>query len=347
MSPRPDDSRRSAAAAGLRYVSDDCPGITRRRCGRGWSYRDPEGTTIRDPEVRKRIEALAIPPAWEEVWICPRPDGHVQATGRDAEGRKQYRYHPEWSEIRSATKFERMVDFGRALAPIRARVAEDLEREGMPRERVLAAVVQLLASTGLRVGNDAYQRQNGTYGLTTLHDGHVTARDAEIRFRFRGKGGEEVTAAVTDDRVAAVVRECQELDGQDLFTYVDDEGRTRDVTSGDVNDYLGEISGDSFTAKDFRTWVGTLHAFVHLARVGTDGDVDPESSCREALDLVAERLQNTRAVCRDFYVHPAVLDAFRSGDLPVRVYRRTSSDGPELSPPEAALLEVLERITGS
>lgn len=343
----PTDPRESAEAAGLRYVSDDQPGITRRRRGKGWSYHRPDGETIRDDEERRRIEELAIPPAWDEVWICQHHDGHVQATGRDAEGRKQYRYHPRWREVRSAAKFEHLLAFGRALPAIRARVDDDLELEGLPRRKALAAVVHLLDSTCLRVGNDEYERENGTYGLTTARRQHVSVRAGEVRFCFPGKGGEEVTGSAADERVAEVVRRCRKCGGEEVFAYEDDDGRARDVTSTDVNDYLKEITEEAFTAKYFRTWNGTLRAFLHLAGLETPpADEDgADDHCRDALDAAAECLQNTRAVCRDFYVHPGVLEAYRNGGFPDGGEGGSEGGGRALSPEEEALVELLARIT--
>lgn len=340
-----EDARASAEAAGLRYVSDSEPGISRRRCGKGWSYRDPDGETIREDEVRERIEELAIPPAWEEVWICPDPEGHLQATGRDDEGRKQYRYHPRWQEARAETKFDRMLTFGRALPTIRGRVASDLGRDGLPREKVVAALVRLLESTCLRVGNDEYERENGTHGLTTVRDEHVELEGDEIRFRFPGKGGDLVTASVTDEAAAEVLRRCRELPGEELFACRDGEGGSRRLTSDDVNAYLKEITEEEFTAKNFRTWMGTLHAFVHLVEVEPGEDDEPDAHCRDAVDAAADRLENTRSVCREFYVHPGVLDAFREEDLPAGFGDGASGGDASLSREERALLDLLERIT--
>lgn len=340
-----EDARASAEAAGLRYVSDSEPGISRRRCGKGWSYRDPDGETIREDEVRDRIEELAIPPAWEEVWICPDPEGHLQATGRDDEGRKQYRYHPRWQEARAETKFDRMLAFGRALPTIRGRVASDLGRDGLPREKVVAALVRLLESTCLRVGNDEYERENGTHGLTTVRDEHVELDGDEIRFRFPGKGGDLVTASVTDEAAAEVLRRCRELSGEELFACRDGEDGTRRLTSDDVNAYLKEITEEEFTAKNFRTWMGTLHAFVHLVNVEPGEDDGLDAHCRDAVDAAADRLENTRSVCREFYVHPGVLDAFREDDLPAGFGGGDSGGDASLSRDERALLALLERIT--
>ena len=244
----------SAQAAGLRYVSDDRPGIRRKRRGKGFTYVDPCGSTVRDPKALARIRSLAVPPAWTEVWICAQPTGHLQATGRDARGRKQYRYHPEWRAVRDETKFGRMTLFGEALPALRARAAEDLGRRGLPREKVLAAVVKLLETTLIRVGNREYARQNGSFGLTTLCDGNVDIQGSRLRFEFRGKSGKEHMVEIHDRRLARVVKRCRDLPGQTLFQYLDDDGLRQSITSGDVNAYLREITGQDFTAKDFRTW---------------------------------------------------------------------------------------------
>ena len=248
------DPVEAARAAGLRYVSDTNPGITRKRAGKGFTYTGPDGEKVRDKETLARIKALAIPPAWTEVWISPDEHGHIQATGRDAKGRKQYRYHARWREVRDETKFNRMVAFGKALPGIRKRVEKHLSLPGLPREKVLATVVRLLETTLIRVGNEEYARENKSFGLTTMRKQHVQVNGTELRFRFRGKSGRTHNVSVVDSRLAAVVKRCQDLPGQDLFEYVDDGGEMQDVDSADVNEYLREISGEDFTAKDFRTW---------------------------------------------------------------------------------------------
>jgi len=314
--PTTPDPVESARAAGLRYVSDDKPGIRRRRNGRGWTYVDPAGRTIADPAERVRIEALAIPPAWTDVWICPRADGHVQATGRDARGRKQYRYHPDWRAVRDETKFGRMIGFAEALPAIRARVDEDLGRRGMPRQKVLAAVVRLLELTLIRVGNEEYARANESYGLTTLRCDHVDVLGSTIHFRFRGKGGVEHDVGVRDRRVARVVRRCQDLPGEELFEYLDDEGEPRRVSSEDVNDYLREVTGQDFSAKDFRTWGGTVLALFALRRMAAPaGSAEAKKNLVAAVKQVARALRNRPATCRKFYIHPAVLESYLAGEL--------------------------------
>jgi DNA topoisomerase-1 len=310
------DPRASARAAGLRYSSDDGPGWTRRRAGRGFSYRDTEGATIRDPETLTRLRALAIPPAWTDVWICPSPRGHLQATGRDARGRKQYRYHPRWRTRRDRHKFERMLAFAAALGPIRERCDRDLARPGLPRDKVLAAVVRLLELTLIRVGNDEYARQNQTFGLTTLRGRHTRVDGTEIRFRFRAKSGQVREVGLRDRRLANIVRRCQELPGQELFAYVDEEGAAHDVTSDDVNAYLRSASGGDFTAKDFRTWAGTVIAYRALrAQQPADGDAAARRTVVGAVAVTAGHLGNTPAVARRSYVHPALLEAYLDGSL--------------------------------
>ncbi len=337
---------RAASAAGLRHVADAGGGITRRRRGKGWSYHAPDGELIRDEQTRERIASLAIPPAWTEVWISPDPRGHVQATGRDDRGRKQYRYHPRWREIRDATKFHRMVRFGESLPAIRAAVEAALRKRSLTREKVLATVVRLLETSCIRIGNDEYARENGTYGLTTLRRRHVQLEGSRVRFRFEAKGRQEVEVSIRDPKVVRVVRECREIPGYELFQYVDEEGEKRDVKSEDVNAYLKELSGEDFTAKDFRTWIGTLHAFSRLCAHGVPADETEAKKHRlEAVDHVAEQLRNTRAVCRDFYVHPGVLDAYDEGRLCesfIEGFPEQSAD--HMDPAEVALLRLLREI---
>ncbi len=312
----PQDPIQAAESAGLRYVSDVMPGIRRKRAGKGFSYLSPDGATIRDARELKRIRALAIPPAYTDVWICPNPNGHIQATGRDARGRKQYRYHPRWREVRDETKFGRMLAFSEVLPSVRARVESDLARPGLPREKVLAAVLRLLECTGIRVGNDEYAKANRSFGLTTLRDRHVAVSGSTLRFQFRGKSGKTHDVELSDRRLARIVRRCQALPGEDLFQYVDDEGNRQTIGSGDVNDYLRQISEQDFTAKDFRTWAGTILAVAALRELGPTADErEAKSSILKAIDRVAEQLNNTRAVCRKYYVHPAVFETFAAGSL--------------------------------
>lgn len=310
------DPRDAARAAGLRYTTDARPGFTRRRAGRGFAYLDIDGRPIRDPEVRARIAALAIPPAWTDVWISPSPNGHLQASGRDARGRKQYRYHADWSRRRGADKFDRMLAFAKALPAIRARCEADLARPGLPREKVVAAIVRLLETTLIRVGNEAYARENRSFGLTTLRTRHARIEGTAIRFRFRGKSGLLHEVGLRDRRLAALVRRCQELPGQELFQYLDDDGESRDVASDDVNDYLREASGGDFTAKDFRTWAGTVLAYRALRALQPEDHAPAaKRNVVEAIRTTADRLGNTPAVARGSYVHPAILDAYLEGTL--------------------------------
>jgi DNA topoisomerase I len=340
-----DAARAAARASGLRYSTDARPGITRRRAGRGFRYRDVDGSTIRDRAVRARIAALAIPPAWTDVWICPWPNGHIQATGRDARGRKQYRYHAEWRSRRGSDKFERMIEFGHALPRLRRRCDRDLRRRGLPREKVLAAVVRLLELTLIRVGNDAYARLNRSFGLTTLRDRHATVAGGRIRFRFRSKSGAIHESDLRDQRLATIVRRCQELPGQELFQYVDEDGGVHDVASDDVNAYLREATGGDFTAKDVRTWAGTVLAFRALRAQET---VDHGSTARrqlvEAIRAAAERLGNTPAVARGSYVHPGLAEAHLDGGLGITRPRRGQDDEWAALPDRAEELALLRLL---
>lgn len=340
------DSRKLAKAADLRYVHDDEPGISRKRSGRGWSYYDANGKLIRDKQERARIEALVIPPAWTDVWICADADGHIQATGRDARGRKQYRYHPRWEAMRGQNKFRRMVLFGEALPKIRAQVEKDLRRRGLPREKVLAAVVALLGSTFIRIGNAEYARNNDSYGLTTMRDEHVTIRGTRVLFEFRGKSGKEHAVDLRDRRLARVVKACRDVPGQDLFQYIDADGEYRAITSSDVNAYLKAISGEPFTAKDFRTWGGTTLA---VAALGVLEPFETETQLKKTLVQmyrdVASTLGNTVAVCRKYYVHPAVVEAYAQGqltDVLAKVAPQLDAEsGPSPDQCEAAVMALL------
>jgi DNA topoisomerase-1 len=340
------DPRDAAEDAGLRYVSDEGPGIVRRRTGRGFSYRLPQGGPVKDAATLRRIRSLAIPPAWTQVWICPHADGHIQAIGRDARGRKQYRYHPRWREVRDTAKYGHLVEFARQLPAIRERIAADMARPGLPREKVLATVVHLLETTLIRVGNDDYARTNDSYGLTTLQDRHVKVEAGELRFAFRGKGGKVWRLGLRDRRIARIVRACQELPGQELFQYQDTEGVTRDVTSADVNAYLREITGHEITAKDFRTWAGTVLAAMALNEYErVDSQAAAKRNIRQAIERVAARLGNTPTICRKCYVHPAVLDGYLDGAIAIEVQRELAaelgSDIAGLPPEEAAVLALL------
>ena len=333
-----DPSRLAAREAGLRYANDDVAGFTRRRRGRGFSYHDQSGATIRDPEVIARIRSIVIPPAWTDVWICPWPNGHLQATGRDARGRKQHRYHPDFRAVRDEAKFGRLVAFATALPRIRRRVDRDLARPGVPREKVLAAVVRLLELTLIRVGNDEYSRLNQSFGLTTLRGRHVKVEGTAIRFRFKGKGGAPHEVGLRDRRLAAVIRRCQDLPGQELFEYVED-GAVVDVTSDDVNQYLRAISGGDFTAKDFRTWSGTVLAYQALSELPEPKDErTTKRNVVEAVRRTSAALRNTPAVSRQAYIHPAVLEAYAEGAI-------DAAEIDDLSSAEDAVVELLrERL---
>jgi DNA topoisomerase I len=340
------DGRESARQAGLRYVTDARPGITRRRRGRGFQYRSADGSTITDRSTLERLAALAIPPAWTDVWICPTAGGHLQATGRDARGRKQYRYHPRWRQVRDETKYHHTVAFGRALPHIRRSVSTHLKRTTMSRERVLAAIVRLLDETTIRVGNDQYARANGSFGLTTMRDRHVDVDGSTLQFRFRGKSGKMHDIGIADARVARVVRACQDLPGQELFGYLDADGTTVDVDSADVNDYIREIAGDDFTAKDFRTWTGTVLAAWALHDLGEHrSKAQANRQIVKAVEAVARDLGNTPAVCRRCYVHPEVFDAHLDGTLgsvlATQARRKLSAKLDGLTRQEAAVLALL------
>ena len=332
---------------GLRYADDSRPGITRVRRGTGFSYHRPDGELIA-ADVRARIEALAIPPAYEDVWICPYPNGHLQATGRDAKGRKQYRYHPDWEAHRNRLKFDRMVPFAEALPALRARVDEDLKGGGTDRETVLALCVRLLDETLIRVGNEQYATENGSYGLTTIRDKHVSFEGAGVRFEFVGKSGKAQSLAVRDTRLAELVKACRDIPGYDLFQFYDERGDKHDVESGHVNGYLQETTGEDFSAKDFRTWGGTVTAAERLAAHGDDAPEDDlDGLVVQAVKDTADVLGNTPAVCRRYYIHPDVLDAFRERDLAGRLKRRNAGNTPAgLRPAEAAVLDLLKERAG-
>ncbi|CAA9211873.1 MAG: Hypothetical protein PA2244 (similar to DNA topoisomerase IB, but possibly involved in glycosyl-transfer) [uncultured Acidimicrobiales bacterium] len=338
-----EEAELAARDAGLRYVSDAKPGIRRVRRGRGFSYVGPDGKPVSTAE-RRRIEAIAIPPAWTNVWICPRPDGHVQATGRDAKGRKQHRYHADWRRIRDASKYERLVDFGAGLPALRAAVERDLELPGFPREKALALVVSLLDRTLVRVGNDEYATSNSSYGLTTLLADHAHVDAGQVVLDFVGKSGAKQRVAVQDRRLARLVRRCSELGGQELFSFLDGE-RVCDVGSGDVNDYLREKTGAQVTAKHFRTWGGTCAAAAALVLCRPPStSKEAEAQVLAAIDVAACVLGNTRAVCRSSYVHPAVLDAHTSGVL-LEAWQRSRATE-RASRAERTVLSVLQRAAG-
>lgn len=310
------DPAEAAEEAGLRYVSDEQPGYTRQRKEEAFVYFDTEGKMIRDEPRLLRIRRLAIPPAYRDVWICPSPNGHIQATGRDDRGRKQYRYHERWRTVRDENKYDRIVAFGEALPKIRRRVEADLKLAGLPRQKVLATVVQLLERTFIRVGNEEYAKQNRSFGLTTMRNHHVKVTGSRLLFRFRGKSGVQHEVDVNDRRMAKIVRKLQDLPGQELFQYVDEDGKLRDVTSQDVNAYLREITGEDFTAKDFRTWAGTVLVALALnVQEGFETKKQAKANMKDAISAVAKILGNTPAVCRKCYVHPTVLESYLSGNL--------------------------------
>ena len=338
----------AAKSAGLRYVSDQQPGIRRVMGSLGFRYIGPDGRTIRAAKELGRIRALAVPPAWKDVWICPDARGHIQATGRDARGRKQYRYHQGWRAFRDETKFDRLQAFAGVLPKIRARTGADLRRAGLPREKVLATVVRLLEKSLIRVGNEEYARQNRSFGLTTLRDSHVDVRGGTLKFEFRGKSGVRHTVAVDDPRLARIVKQCRDLPGQELFQYLDADGQRQDVTSADVNAYVREVAGEDFTAKDFRTWAGTVLACTALRELeGAASMSQAKKHVLNAIEAVAMLLGNTRTVCRKSYIHPAVLDSYMDGTISNAVRRRVLAavrrNGSGLRQDESAALAVLQQ----
>ena len=344
------DPLASARSAGLVYTTVDGPGIRRIKRGKSFTYLDARKRPVKDQEALGRIRSLVIPPAWTEVWICTHPRGHLQATGRDARGRKQYRYHPKWREVRDSTKYERMIAFGRALPQIRRRTDADLRRDGLPREKVLAAVVRLLEKTFIRVGNDEYARDNKSFGLTTMRDGHVKVAGSTVRFIFSGKSGVEHALALDDKRLARIVKQCRDLPGQELFQFKNDLGAVVDIGSGDVNAYLKEITGEEFTSKDVRTWAGTVLAAELLRDFEqVDSEARAKKNVVAAIEQVAKQLGNTRAVCRKCYVHPAVIDAYLDGSMLKSMAQRaraTKAVG-KMTASEAAVLGLLQRLSAS
>ncbi|MDQ4034804.1 MAG: DNA topoisomerase IB [Chloroflexota bacterium] len=341
-----DDARVSAEEAGLRYVTDTMPGVRRRRAGRTFTYIGPGGDRITDADRIAWFQRLAIPPAWTDVWISPIKRGHLQATGRDARGRKVYRYHPRWREVRDQAKYGRLIEFARALPKIRRRTDRDLRRRGLPREKVLALVVRLLEETLIRVGNEEYARDNGSFGLSTLRDRHVKGNGSDVRFSFKGKSGREHEVPVRDRRLARLVRQVQDLPGQVLFQYVDADGGRQGVSSDDVNEYLREISGEDFTAKDFRTWAGTVAASMALQDfLEIDDEAGRKKAIVSAIEEVAGQLGNTPAVCRACYVHPDVIESYLDGTLIDALSARVRGAGRgahALRPEEAAVLGLLQ-----
>ncbi len=346
--PTLDDPITSANAAGLRYVADECPGIMRKRVGKGFHYVAPDGKAIRDSNVLGRIKALAIPPAWQDVWICQNPDGHLQATGRDAKGRKQYRYHPRWRGIRDEAKYEHLTAFAQTLPRIRRRVNRDLSQRGVPRTKILATIVRLLETSLIRVGNEAYARDNESFGLTTMRDRHVNVKGSTIKFQFKGKSGISHAVELSDPRLAKIVKQSQELPGYELFQYIDANGAKQAIESSDVNAYLRDITGQDFTAKDFRTWAGTVLAAKALQEFQSfDSQAQAKRNVLRAIESVAKRLGNTKAVCQKCYIHPHVLNSYMEGTLlqtlRTRVNRELSLSLRGLPAEEAAVLTLLQQ----
>jgi DNA topoisomerase-1 len=339
--------RKSAQTCRLRYITDDCPGIQRRRTPHGFRYLDPRGKPLKRLEDLRRIKSLVIPPAWEQVWISPFADGHLQATGRDAKGRKQHRYHPRWRELREQTKYDRMMAFCQALPRLRARVNRDLARPGLPRMKIIATVVKLLETTLIRIGSEEYARQNGSFGLTTMRNRHVKVKGTKIRFVFRGKSGVKFNLDLNNGRLAKIVKHCQELPGQELFQYIDEKGQRRTIGSSDVNEYLRDVTQDDFTAKDFRTWAGTLHAALALGvQAPPESQAGAKRTVVSAIETVAKKLGNTRAVCRNSYIHPAIVDAYMDGSLTDLSKQQRSCQAAEsgkLRREEAAVIAILEQ----
>jgi len=338
----------AAQAAGLRYVSDTTAGIRRRRAGKSFSYLGLDGKPIRDVEELRRVCALGIPPAWKNVWICPNPRGHIQATGRDAKGRKQYRYHPKWREIRDETKFDRMIAFGKALPLVRERVDHDLKLVGLPREKVLATVVRLLDTTSIRIGNEEYARDNGSFGLTTMRDDHVEVVGTKVQFHFRGKSGKNHEIDVRDSQLAKIIKKCQHLPGHELFQYYDEHDKLRVIESDDVNAYLQVVTGQEFTAKDFRTWAGTVTATCSLQDLGVyETQTQAKKNVVDAIKSASKQLGNTPAICRKSYIHPEIIDAYLNGSLLTALKSKDEQAVVEalhgLHPEEISVLAFLEQ----
>lgn len=339
------DPLTAAKDAGLRYMSDDAPGIRRVKKGSGFTYVAPDGKTVTDEDVIKRIHSLVIPPAWTDVWICTSPKGHIQATGRDAKGRKQYRYHPKWNALRNSTKYDKLISFGFALPTIRKQVFAHLRDNALSQQKVLAAVVLLLDVTHMRIGNEEYAKENNSYGLTTLKNRHVKVRGKEIRFTFRGKSGIDHDIRLHDTRLAKIIRQCQELPGHELFQYVDDEGRIVPIDSEHVNTYLREIAKEEFSAKDFRTWGGTIAAAESLLKLGESEDEKRVKECLVcAVKDAALMLGNLPATCRKYYIDPRIMDAYKTRSLITRLekfLKEKSTDPHDLKPIEKGVHHIL------
>ncbi len=345
--PPDDDSVAAARSAGLRYVTDSMAGIRRERSGDAVRYLAADGSEVDDETTLARIRALVIPPAWTDVWICKQANGHLQATGRDAKGRKQYRYHARWRDLRDEVKYERMISFGRALPAVRRQVDADLKRAGLPREKVLATIVYLLEATMMRIGNEEYARTNKSFGLTTLRSRHVRIDGSAVQFKFRGKSGVHHAVTVDDKRLARIIARIRDLPGQELFHYIDDDGEPHNVDSADVNEYLRQVTGEDYTAKDFRTWSGTVLAALALQEFEKfDSEAQAKKNIVRAIEMVAEKLGNTPSICRKCYVHPAVLDAYLDGTVLEAMRESTRrelvEDLHELQPEEAAVVALLQ-----
>ncbi|MCE9553940.1 MAG: DNA topoisomerase IB [Planctomycetes bacterium] len=340
-----------ARRAALRYVSDQEPGIQRQAAGKGFRYRSPTGRAVRNAALLRRIRALVIPPAWTDVWICPSPHGHLQATGRDARRRKQYLYHPKWSEIRDEAKYGRMAMFGKLLPRIRRRVTRDMALPGLPKEKVLATLVRLLEATMIRVGNEEYAKANSSFGLTTLRDRHAAIQGTKLQFRFRGKSGKDHTVEINSPRLARTVKRCQDLPGQELFQYLDEAGERHSIGSADVNAYLREISGEDITAKDFRTWAGTcLAADLLCHQTPPQTKTEAKRVVNEMIRAVAKRLGNTVAICRKCYIHPAVLENYENGVSPSNERKHVNGKArrhPGVRQPERIVLALLKKRSKS
>lgn len=334
----------AAQLGGLRYITDEVPGYTRRRTRSGFRYLDCDGHPVTDPQILARIKAIAIPPAWTDVWICPDADAHLQATGRDAKGRKQYRYHKQWRQVRDEAKYERMLGFGMKLPAIRQRLDEDIARAGLSREKVIATIIRLLDVTHIRIGNEEYAQANKSFGLTTLRNRHVSIEGTVIEFRFRGKSGIGHRVRITEPRLARIVRRMRELPGQELFQYVDESGERHSIGSADVNDYLQAITGEHYTAKDFRTWSGTVQVARTLASLGAPASAaEAKRNIKQAVEAAASQLGNTPAICRKCYVHPAIFEAYEQGNLnTLELDSKLKSEHPLLSEEETFALKLLQ-----
>ncbi len=348
MNDQPSTSQEIAKDAGLRYIDDTRPGIRRERDGETFVYYAPGGDPIHDDATLARIRKLAIPPAYTDVWIAPQANGHIQATGRDAKGRKQYRYHQRWTAARGETKYTRMLAFGAALPQLRAQIARDMALPGLPREKVLATVVRLLETTLIRVGNEEYARSNKSYGLTTMRDKHVAVDGSTLRFSFTGKSGVKHNVSINDRKLARVVKGCREIPGHELFQYLDDDGQRHSVDSDDVNAYLRTVTSEPFTAKDFRTWAGTVIATIALHEIGVfDEETQARKNVVAAVERVAQRLGNTRAVSQKSYIHPEVINAYLAGTLLDALVQRTADElehaAQGLDPEETMVLAFLKR----